>query len=196
MNKLFTKVVISVTFFHLLAKKMSFYNTFYVINFWLNHKIGLLPSSAPVGNFSWNWAELALLSVFPPAGRWPEKYPNCLIQINWPSNMCMEDDLTFFVVNGRRPHIFVNGRRPPIFCKWKTTSHFLVNGRRHQFFGKWKTTSNILQMEDDLKFACTWKTNGRRPQLFCKWKINGKQPEFILKNLKTTESFQNARKQS
>ena len=68
--------------------------------------------------------------------------------------------------------------------------NFLVNGRRHQFFCKWKMTSTILQMEDDLKFACTWKTNGRRPQLFCKWKINGKQPEFILKNLKTTESFQ------
>ena len=32
-------------------------------------KKNILPSSAPVGNFSWNWAELALLSVFPPAGR-------------------------------------------------------------------------------------------------------------------------------
>ena len=25
----------------------------------------VLPSSAPVGNFTWNWAELALLSLFP-----------------------------------------------------------------------------------------------------------------------------------
>ena len=32
------------------------------INVWI--KV-LLPSSAPVGNFTWNWAELALLSLFP-----------------------------------------------------------------------------------------------------------------------------------
>jgi hypothetical protein len=55
--------------------------------------------------------------------------------------------------------------------------NFFANGRRPQIClymeEKWKTTSTVL-----------------------KWKINGKQPELILKNLKTTESFQNARKQS
>ena len=105
-------------------------------------KIVKLPSSAPVGNFSWNWAELALLSVFPPsAGRGLEKYPNCLIQINWLPNICMADDLIFLVI----------GRLPQLFCKWKTTSSFY----------RWKMTSIFWLIEDDLLFL-----NGRRPQMF------------------------------
>ena len=42
-------------------------------------------------------------SAHPPIRRGPEKYPNCLIQINWLSNICMEDDPSCFVI-GRRPH--------------------------------------------------------------------------------------------
>ena len=38
----------------------------------VGHKVcNLLPSSAPVGNFSWNWAELALLSLFPSSSSRP-----------------------------------------------------------------------------------------------------------------------------
>ena len=53
------------------------------------HSYFKLPSSAPVGNFTWNWAELALLSLFPTRPTRPtrpEKYQNSFLQQNCLSN--------------------------------------------------------------------------------------------------------------
>ena len=73
-----------------------------------------LPSSAPIGNFIWNWAELALLLLFPLTRldpTWPgqqEMYQNSSVQQNFFSKSCfyllsyvqisylkMEDNLNF-----------------------------------------------------------------------------------------------------
>ena len=168
----------------------------------------MLPSSAPIGNFSLNWAEVALLSLFPSS--WanptlPDPATWNSFKKPWYSNTCLVklvilDQLS---LNGRQPQFFSNERRPQFLFIWRTTSiffkwkaiSFVSSNERQTIFFKLKKTY-LKKMEDDLNFFFfKWRTpsivssNERWPQFFLELKTTS----IALEWKRTSILFSNGR---
>jgi hypothetical protein len=111
----------------------------------LKQTISFLPSSAPVGHFTWNWAELVLL-VFPSSDLTrpdPKKYQNNFYSKTCNTSLALKSKTTSIISpKGRRPNF--------LLCERSSFVFFLKSCNTSVAESKWKTTTTLFQMEDNL----------------------------------------------